>query len=231
MACILCRGLATLGLYHVGILASGAFRRNNRVELVAFELVPIFEGEVNGDVIALYSRVLGRGFNELYESVRTSLDTLPIPILSKYLIIKLTMIEGGAELIRKLINSMASWSLISLRFSRGASRLSGYDVLRLDPLLMGLYLIIEKKIIADIYAVLTEAVRRLIKRKKSKYSGAQRIKVDVDTINYVIRYLEERTTLGLYRVIRSIYKDEATREYLSVELAKNLAKIMGAYGC
>ncbi len=229
MACILCRGLATIGLYHLGILASGVFRHeNNKVELVAFELIPVFEGEVSGDVIALYSQVLSRGFNELYESIRTSLDVLPLPILSKFLIVKLTTIEGGAELIKKLFNSKASWSLISLRFSRGASRLSGYDILRLDPLLTGLYLIIKREIVTDMCTILTEAVKRLIKRKKSKYSKAQQIKVDVDTVSYIIKYLEKRTTLDLYYALRSIYRDEGIREFLDVELAKSLAKIIGA---
>jgi len=220
LACILCRGLASLGLYFTGLMSA---RGGD-----SLEIVPVFNGEITGDVIMKYINVLGNNYTNVANKIMRVLDILPTDILSKLTLVELSVLGGGQDLIEELYKSNASWHLISVRFTRGASQLRGYDVICVDPLIKGLYLVMKNDVIKDIYLIVDTAIRRLIDKRKARTSMKGQINVDVDAIDYMIKFLEYRNVELLYRAVRTAYKDDVVKVKLSYSVVKELAKILGA---
>jgi len=220
LACILCRGLASLGLYFIGLMsASGGD---------SLEIIPIFNGEVTGNVIMRYIDVLSNNYINVTDRIRRVLDVLPTDILSKLSLIELSVLGGGQDLIEELYKSSASWHLVSVKFTRGASQLRGYDIVCIDPLIKGLYLVIKGNVAGDVYLIIDTAIRRLISKRRMRATIKGQINVDVDTLDYMVKFLEYRNVDLLYRAVRTAYKDDVVRNQLSYSAIKELAKILGA---
>ena len=220
LACILCRGLASLGLYFVGLMSA---RGGD-----SLEIVPVFNGEIKGDIIMKYINVLGNNYTNIANRIMRVLDVLPTDILSRLTLIELSVLGGGQDLIEDLYKSSASWHLMSVRFTRGASQLRGYDIICVDPLIKGLYLVMRNDVMKDIYLIIDTAIRRLIDKRKVRVFMKGQINVDVDTIDYMIKFLEHRNVELLYRAVRTAYKDDVVKVKINYSVVKELAKTLGA---
>jgi len=221
VACILCRGLAILGLYSMGLLSAAGKE--------SLEVIPVFNGEVTGRTISSYMGVLSRGYSDVANKLGRLLDTLPSDLLSKLVLIELSIVSGGDRMLKELHSANSSWFLASVRFTKGASRLTGYDAICVDPLINGLSLAVEEGIINDVYGLVDTALRRLVSKKRLRSTVQRRqINVDVDTLDFIVKFLEHKDVDILYRSTRYAYKDEEVRGELSERLAKGLVKMIGA---
>jgi len=234
LACTTCRALASVGLYYIGMMGfrrgeAAKARRDKPTAGESIEIVPVFNGSIRGELILDYMDILSRDFENIRFRIEDVLDKLGIDLISKLAIVQLAIVGGGNELVKKLYYSEASWHLISIKLTEGATRLEGYDSIHIDPLIKGLYLIINEGVLSDFYALIDESIRRLMEKKaKRRLELSRQINVDVDTIDYLVRFLEERSEDMLYRAVRTAYKDENLGNKLSRQLAEGLAKILGA---
>ena len=211
--CLICKGLSLLGLYLMGLIGSMVGD--------SLEIIPIFDGEVKASTLKLYRRIVGEKFSDLYSKISKSIDVLPDSLTPRITLLSLSTMPQGSSLLREMKEANASWHMVAVRLTKGATQLRGFEELNIDPLINTL-----TSLLRDIVLKLSEIVDEAINRLRAKKAGAKNIRVDADTIDLLFKFLEYRESSLLYKAIREIYKDDSLKRMLSLNLVINLAPLI-----
>ena len=235
--CTFCSGMATLGLYSMSICC--------RRETSSLELVPLFDGTVNGRVIYEYNRGISEEYDRLATKIGRMLNVLPERTISKVMMILIASLRP--EVIEDMYLSEAIWHIASLKLEKGARMIRGYEIVNIDRLLTTLYRLIQKpREVVEKLAIKVEEgketpglidtmIRRIFDknvRKRKQDAKGRELKVDVEALVYLADALTARDLRLLYHALREINKDEACVEKLSLDLVEALieAIVEGGYG-
>jgi len=225
--CIVCKGLALIGLFIIGLMGASSLKSRRRKTHTkakgggSIEIIPIIDGVLEAKLIGYYIDAISYKYTDLYKKISNSIDTLPGYLIPKVVLIDLATAPQGPKLFDLMRESGSSWHMVSIKFDIGARRLMGFEEINIDPLILGITSI-KPSIIARLNEIIDLAIRRL----RAKKLGVKGIKIDVDTIDLIVKYLEYRDLDSLYKAIREIYKDEEARKLLSLDLARELTSII-----
>ena len=216
-----------------------------RRETSSLELIPLFDGTVNGRVIYEYNRGISEEYDRLATKIGRMLNVLPERTISKVMMILIASLRP--EVIEDMYLSEAIWHIASLKLEKGARMIRGYEIVNIDRLLTTLYRLIQKpREVVEKLAIKVEEgketpglidtmIRRIFDknvRKRKQDAKGRELKVDVEALVYLADALTARDLRLLYHALREINKDEACVEKLSLDLVEALieAIVEGGYG-
>lgn len=212
-ACPICKGLATLGLYFMGMVG---YQRGTSLETVV-----TFDGEVSFSLLKHYKDVIDVNYATLFTKISKLIDVVPSSLIPKISFLSLAVLN--TSLLREMDESNASWHAITVGFVKGATQLRTFNELSLDPLINALTTLPEDTLI-KLENIIDVATRRI--RDKGTKRKAKGIQVDPDTVDLLLRFLEYREGILLYKAVRMLYKDDVLRNMLSFDIFKDLSLLI-----
>jgi len=188
--CRFCVGFAAMGLA-IGSIGFG------RREARAFVLT--FDGKVNRNALCPFINEINTNRDNLIEILRRVADNIPLAVLSKLFIIRLS-----PNTIRKLYNVNACWKVYSVNITKAATQLRGFCEIDVNPLLDGCAIISQKDSFA--YDRLIDAIDELTRIILSKMRGRIKgIAADVDALDAIFNAFYQRTPVSVYKAMRLLY--------------------------
>ncbi|RJX15609.1 hypothetical protein CW703_05280 [Candidatus Bathyarchaeota archaeon] len=204
--CPLCITLASLGFYKA-IIPVKLFPPENSVNL----LLTSFDGFLESKQLnLLLSELRSDYFSRVISSpeFRNAANTLPINVFTNLVVASFT-----SQLLRSLVESKASWKILSTRFEiikGGVLQVRGYEEYTIDKFASSLVKLLEIDEVRKEFGKpqinplekLNKITFNLLRPKNGKKPEA----TEASVIEALYRFLNTRNTLDLYSFSRQIFK-------------------------